>query len=641
MQEIQVIGWAGVYCLYATAVCVCCGLLSLRLLASDAQDVSDPEASRLVLSNFLLGSGFGPWVMGLLQIVFLIVCAGLPPLLIAAMSLAAVGVVLYCLRDQASRLLVASRDYLAGNRTRRLGAALVTATVLFTGAFALRAASIPLWHGDTLIYAYEAKALRDSGSYTDRLGHTPTPNAHNFIRKNDHPLTYIGYMVSGLYFSPERGQDLSMRLALQVQNVLLVVTLAGLGLRLGGAVGGLAPLLLLFANYFGALIDMSHREAFRIIPVFLCFGFLPGSGARLCQGRAALLFASMLFLWNAHTGSVVVAPIVLACQFLALRDWRSRGLVIAFFLLGFLLGANHLLDSYLKTGDPLGFEFAPQAAKLTRIAPVKRWCPSGGPPPTGLAWLHQRLANQWNGDGGVAVATVFLGLSGAAWFAVRRKSVHPVILTAAFFCLVNEMQVLGFFDWINPTFGNGLYSVARYRFVLYPFGVLLCAGLLGPIVGRLRFPLAAILGLLLFAGGAASALAHWERTPLAPCLVRDAAILDRLVPVKSCWGPVAAHLGETDPSRPVILTDATMIPWYYTDWRVLNIYDPRLEKARLTKSPEEALEELDRLGIGAVILNKAKFLSGTAIEAAVESPAYEKFVDCIYDEGFRRVAAKP
>lgn len=645
MQEIQVIGWAGAYVVYAVAACVCCGLSSLWLLARDAHghcDADDPQTPERLLANFLLGCGFGPWVMGLLQIFFLIVCAGLPPLLIAAMSLAAAGAALYVLRGQAGNLVDAVRGYFSENRSRRLGAALVGAVLLFTSAYVLRAASIPLWHGDTLIYAYEAKALRDGGSYASRLGHTPTPNEHNYIRKNDHPLTYIGYMASGLFFSPERGQDLSMRLALQVQNVLLVVVLAGLGLRLGGAVGVLAPILLLFAHYFGSLIDMSHREAFRIIPVMLCFGFLPGAGERwrLAKGRATLLFAAMLFLWNAHTGSVVVAPVVLACQLLALRNWRSRGLVTAFFLLGFLLGANHLLDSYLKTGDPLGFEFAPQAAKLTRIAPPKRWQPSGGPPPTGLAWLHQRLTNQWNGDGGVAVAMVFLGLAGAAWLIVRYKSIHPVILTAALFCLVNEMQVLGLFDWISPTFGNGLYSVARYRFVLYPFGVVLSAYFLGQIFGRLHFYLAAILSVLLLIGGTTSALSHWECTPLPLCLVRDTSILASLDSVKSCWATVAAHRGEVDPLRPVILTDATMIPWYYTDWQVINIYDPRLEKARLTTSPDEALAELDRLRIGAIILNKAKFLSGTAIETALESPAFQKFIDCIYDEGYRRITAK-
>ncbi len=636
----QVIGWAGAYVLYAVAACVCCGLLCFGLLARDGGEGDDgdaQESGRLALAHFLLGCGFAPWAMGLVQLFLLIVCAGLPPQLLAAMSLAAAGAGLFALRGQAAAFFAAAGRYFAGDRTRRLGAGLICATVLFTGAFCLRAASIPLWHGDTLIYAYEAKALRDGDSYAARLGHTPTPNEHNYIRKNDHPLTYIGSMASGLFFSPQRGQDLSMRLALQVQNVLLVVTLAGLGLRLCGAAGVLAPLLLLFAHSFGALIDMSHREAFRIIPVFLCFGFLPEAGRRLFSGRAMLLFASMLFLWNAHTGSVVVAPVVLACQAAALRGWRARGFVTAFFLLGFLLGANHLLDSYLKTGDPLGFEFAPQAARLTRIAPPKRWTPSGGPPPTGLAWMHQRLANQWHGDGGAAVAMVFAGLAGAAWLAVRRRRLPPVVLAAALFTLVNEMQVLGFFDWLSPTFGNGLYSVARYRFVLYPFGALLAAYLLARPADRLRFPSAAALGLLLLAGGAASALAFWDRTPLAPALVRDASILERLNPVKSCWSTVAAHLGEVDPNRPVLLTDATMIPWYYTDWRVLNIYDPRLEKARLSQSPDEALAELDRLGIGAVVLNKAKFLSGTAIEAAVEGPAFAKFVDCIYDEGFRRV----
>mgnify|MGYP000879937822 CR=1 FL=1 len=239
------------------------------------------------------------------------------------------------------------------------------------------------------------------------------------------------------------------------------------------------------------------------------------------------------------------------------------------------------------------------------------------------------------------MTTVLLSLTCSAWFGVRRRSLPPLVLAAAIFCLISEMEVLGLFDWVNVGFGNGLYMVARYRFVLYPFGALLAAYFLGRLKGRIRLSWAGALGVLLLAGGTASTMMHWERTPLSLCLVRDASILARLDPVKSCWGTVAVHLGEGDPSRPVILTDATMIPWYYTDWQVLNIYDPRLEKARLTQYPAEALAELDRLGIGVVILNKAKFLSGTAIEASLEGSAYKKFVDCIYDEGYRRVVTKP
>lgn len=642
MHAFGILSLAGVYGLYAVGICVCCGLLTRKLLKREHADTPTPPSARLVVSDFLLGCGFGPWCIGLIQLAFLIVFSELPPLFIAGCALATMGIGLYALRGEAGEVFRSCRELVWRDGFHRLGALLVLAAVAVVAAFCLRAAAIPLWHGDTLIYAYEAKALYDENNYTARLGHTPEPNARNYIRKNDHPLTYIGDMASGLYFSPERGQDLSMRLALQVQNVLLLIALAGLGLRLGGTIGVLAPILLLFAQYFGALIDMSHREAFRIIPALLCFGFLPEAGKRLrlTSGRAALLFASMLFLWNAHSGSIVVAPLVVACQFLVLRDWRARGLVTAMFLIGFLLGANHLLASYYHTGNPLGFEFAPQASRLTHIATPQRWHPTN-PPAPGLASLGQRLRNQCGGDGTVGVAMVFFGLGAVAWLLARRRRLSPVVLAAALFCLVNEMEVLGLLDWVSTSFGGGLYTVARYRFVLYPFAALLTAFALAGLVKRLRLPLATALGVALLAGGTASAMQYWQRTPLAPNLVRDASILMRLDPVKSCWGAVAAHLPETDPARPVILTDATMIPWYYTDWQVLNIYDPRLEKARLTRSPEEALAELDHLRVGAVILNKAKFLSGTAIEAALLGPAYEKFVDCIYDEGYRRVPTQP
>lgn len=633
MEQFTTISLTVLYCLYAAMVCACCGLVAHKLLEKDRAETPTAQSDHLALSDFLLGCGFGPWCIGLLQLMLLIVCAGMPPLLIAGCSLVSAAAGLYSLRGRAVAAARTFRVCASRDRLSCLGAWLALGAVALVVAFSLRASSIPLWHGDTLIYAYEAKALRDGDDYRARLPRTPEPGAHNFIRNNDHPLTYIGSMASGLFFSPNRGQDLAMRAALQVQNVLLPVVLLGLGLRLGGAVGVLAPVLFLFYQYFGSLIDMAHRESFRVIPVLLCFGFLPEAGRRLrpASGRTALLLASMLFLWNAHTGSIAVAPVVLGCQLLALRDWRSRCWATGLCSLGFFLGANHLVEAYLKTGSVLGFEFVHEG--MTHIRPPTPWT-TAGPPSSGLSSLAQRFINQVDGDGIVAVGCVLLGSLGAF---VHRRRLPAVVLAAAVFCLFNEFEVLGLLDWVHSSIGAGLYSVARYRFVLYPLGAILAGFFLTNQTKKIPFSLTTGLGVLLLAGGAASAVAHWERAPMAANLVRDASVLSRLDPMKSCWGAVSKHLGDIDPARPVILADTTMIPWYYTDWQVLNVFDPRLETARMTTSPKTALAELDRLHIGAVILNKAKFLSGTAIEAALESPAYRKFVDCIYDEGFRRV----
>jgi hypothetical protein len=642
MQNIVVIANAVLYCLYATGVCLCCGLLSLRLLAGGGRCTTEPLASREVWADFLLGCGFGPWIIGLLQLFLLIVMAGLPPLLLAGLSLIAVCASLYALRGQAMELAAATRIVLSSGVANRVGALLVVGVLLCVSAFALRAAAIPLWHGDTLIYAYEAKALYDGGSYEARLPHSPVPNAQNYIRNNDHPLSYIGYMESGLSFSPQRGQDLAMRLGLQVQNVVLALVLCGLGLRLRGWVGVLAPLFLLYTNHFGALLDMAHRESFRIIPAMLCLGFLPASLAPLRRGRTALLLAAMTFLWNAHSGSLVVAPLVLGCQWLAVRAWKSRLTLATLFVLGLLLGGNHLLDAALKTGNPLGFEFYPM--ELARITPPKSWN-AALPPKPGLASIAPRFVNQWDNDGPVVVLALCLGLLGVGGLLSRRKEVPPLVLAVAFFCLITEMQVLGLFDWVSTGFGQGLYTVPRYRLVLYPFGALLFAYLLVRLTRRLRgraSVAAAVAGMVLLGGGVFSAVRYWKRTPLAPCLIRDETILDRLAPVKSCWGAVGkAYGGIKGSAAPVILTDSPFIPWYYTDWPVLYLYDPRTDAARFTTRPDTALAELDRLRVGMMVMNKANVLSGSALGVVIESPAFEKTVDCIYDEGYRRTRETP
>ena len=636
MLNIYTIISAIVYIIYATLVCCSCGLVAYHILKCNTVCALPERCQHIAVANFFIGSGLGLWCISIIQLCLLIVCSGLPQHIIAVISFLISVTILYTLRAQAREFAREFLCCLSYDRKSKIGASLVLGAVLVVAIFSVRAASIPLWHGDILLYATEAKALRDARDYAGRLPNTPEPNAHNYIRMNDHPITFIGYMSSGLFFSPDRTQDLSLRAALQFQNIILMVVLVGVGLRLGGMIGVLAPIFLLYYHYLGAIIDMSHRESFRVIPVLLCFGFLPEVGARLrlYSARAGLLHTSMLFLWGSHSGSLAIAPVVMLAQAVVVRGWSSRVLILVFCALGLLFGASHHLDAYLTTGSLFGYQF--WGVQMARLHTPTIWTPPP-PPPAGFSFLFDHIANQWHTDGAAAVLGLLLGMVGVALAMMRRRPVPTIVVAASIFCLINEIEVLGLMDWVHPRLSPMLFTVARYRFVLYPLGALLFAVLVSPVAGRFSFVKSSLVGCLLLAGGLVSALVYWERSPMNWQLVRDKTTLSYLDPMKSCWGTVASKIGTINQDFPVIVTDSAMIPWYYTDWNVLTLVDPRLQPALMAKTAEAARAELDKLHVGVLVLSKANFISGTAMDDALHLKGYEKFIDCVYDVGYRRV----
>jgi len=626
---------AAIYSLYALSVCICCGVVVCKLLRYEESSDSISQANQSVLANFFLGCGFGLWAISLLQLGLLIVCSGLPPYFFDLVSIGITGTTLYLVRDNAIQIFRAFRESVFFDWKSRLGAILVGGAILVTVCFSIRASLIPLWHGDMLLYAVEAKSLRDTRDYVERFQRTPQYNSKNFIRMNDHPINFIGYMASGLFFSPNRTQDFSLRVALQLQNVILMVVLLGLGLRLGGVVGVLAPVFLLYYHYFGAIIDMAHRESFRVIPVLLCFGFLPldKKKLKLFSARTALLFSAMLFLWSSHSGSLAIAPVVLLSQVVVLRDWRSRSAVILACALGMLFGASHHLDAYFHTGSLFGYQF--WGVEMFRLHPPKIWH-SSPPPPPGFSFVLDHLINQWHDDGAIAVVGLLLAIVWVGVAVLRRNRLSVVILSIAIFCFINEIEVLGLMDWIHPRLSPMLFVVSRYRFVIYPLSAVLIVYCFRNMIDKIPSQIYFVLGGLVLVGGIASAIIYWQRAPMDFQVVRDDKTLSYLDPMKSCWGTVLKNIKSVDKNLPVIITDAPMIPWYYTDWDVMTLVDPRLKPALMAKTSDEARAELDKLHVGAIILNKANVISGTAMDDALHNSNYKIYINCIFDVGYIR-----
>ena len=622
--------------------CLACGLLTVRLLGPARAD-SDNEGRQRVLSPFSGGHGVCPvrhgrgpaWVFSRAGRVSSPVSGCVPPL--AGRR----GLPGLARRPGAGRPGPRG-TFLQGGRENRLAAGLAGCVAALLLGYVLLAAVKPLWHGDTLIYAVEAKAMREARSYTGRLEPMPKPDEHNYLRMNGHPIAYEGLLGAGLTFAWDRTQDLPLRLALQTQNVVLLLVLLGLGLRFGplGVVACAASLLL--ENYFGALIDMSSRESYRVIPVLLALGLTPGvrRPLRLLSGRGLLTLAVWTYLWSAHTGSLVVAPLLLLCLMPVLRGPGALPTTLACCAAGFLLGANQLLLAVVQTGNPLHFEL--YHSGVTYIAPPNAWN-SAPPPPVGLASMWPRFFNQAQGDGWPGVALLVFGLCATGVLACRRRPLPALVTAAALLALLSEMQVLGLFDWLSPSFGAQNYMVARYRFMLYPLGGLLAAYALsrmetkswcGPTV---RLTLALTLAL----GGMASAGGFWDRSPLDMAVVRSQDALARLNPVKSCWAETLRLIGEDHSGRPVVVfTDAPVIVWYYTDLNVHSLHSERLRPARETKDPTQALALLDSLGVTHVQLDKADTLVGTALGAAIFSSAFVQVGDCIYDRVYARVYAR-
>jgi hypothetical protein len=635
---VTVIALALVYCLYYAALSVATGAFPLRLLRAEA--AAAPREPREILSPFLLGTGFAPCVAGLLHLTFLIVFAGFPPLALAGLHLAVAAAALFAFRGECARARAAFaamlRDAGGGGK---VGVAVFCAAFCFMAWMAGQAAIRPIWHGDTLTYGVEAKALRDERTYAARFVPTPFPNVHNYIRGNDHPLTYVGLLASGLAFSPERTQDFGMRVALQLQNLTLLLVLAGLALRYGGFAAVLAPTLLFFAAYLGALLTMSAREVFRIIPMLLAFGFMPGRRAPLTWrgGRTLLLAAAFAFLWNSHSSSLMVAPMLYGCLALALPGLRSKAVLGVWLVLGFFVGANHFLVAYEATGHPLGLEMV--GMDVARLGAPTTWTPPP-PPRPGLAALPSRLANQYANDG-LAAGVAAVALVGLCVAAVRRRRLPAPVLAAGIFTAVLQMQVLGLFDWIYPGFGAAYYEVHRFRFSLYPPAAFLAAYFLVLTVNRLwparKSAVLAGLCAACLAGGAAFALARWEKNTVAVQVVRRDDVLSLLAVKQSCWWEVEKRLRqEKDGDKRLIVTDAPYIPWYYTDDNVMFLGDERLNPARRTTDPDKAAAELDRMGVAWIVLNKANALSNSALEQVIRSEAFDKAIDCVFDEAYRR-----
>ena len=634
-----VVAFGILYFLYYVAISLVCAGATLGVLRLAWRHEGVDESPRRLLAAFLLGTGFAPFLIGLLHLTLLIIFAGLHPAFLAALHclLAALG--LWALRAQ---LGAACKNALA--LFREAGSAKWAATAVlcllfgFMGATVVQTAARPIWHGDTLVYGVEAKALTAGRSYTARLPPIPHPNAKNYIRGNDHPLTYIGLLASGLAFAPDITQDFSLRLALQLQNLTLLTTLAGLGLEFGGFAAVLAPIFVLFAAYFGNLIDMGAREVYRILPVLVIFGLPPLRGTKLAlfSPRALLLFAAFLFLWNSHSSSLMLAPLVYGCLFLTMSGWKSKIVLSFWVFVAFLLGANHFIDAYFARGYPLGYEFMEYALQL--ISQPHTWAPPN-PPPSGLSAVFVRLANQARIDG-PAVGVLAVGLIGAATLAAKRRHLPVPVAATAVYLFILALQILGFFDWVYPAFGSSYFTVHRLRFSLYPPAAFLAAYVLSVLGNRLpRARWNAVMSCVLvtcLGGSLAVAVLLWEKPLVAAQVVRRDDVLSLLTVRQSCWWDVEQALRREEGGRPpVILTDIPYVPWYYTDHDVIYLWDERLIPARTTKDPAFAKAELDRLGVDWLVFDKADMISGSALDAVVHSPSVSQVVDCPTARGYR------
>ena len=644
MPAITVVSWGIAFLLYYVAIALACGAAAQALTGRDAAAApATGTEQRQILASFLLGTGFAPFIIGGLHLALLLLFDGFPFKLLAALHLAVAAFALFWARGPLATVWRNGRE--AWGAHRKTGwATLVLGGVCFAwmACYMGNAVIRPVWHGDTLIYLYESKAIRDGQSYCARLKTDNTPNAHNYLRGNNHPLVYIGFLNAGHAFSPDRTQDLSVRLALQMQNLAILTTLFGLGLRIGARAALMGPVFFLFAAYFGALIGMGSRTGFEVVPLLLVFGFFPAKSRKLGwkSPNTWLLFSSFLFLWYSHSSSLLYAPLLFVCLLPFLSGWRSRGVMTSIFLLAFLLGGSHFIDAYFATGSPLGYE---QVHYNTRLIspPTGSWLAKPTPPP-GISRLMERLQNQAQSDGAIAVGLLFAALLLLPF----SRPLPPPLLGAWLFLLLCELQILGFFDFAYLSLSSAYFRVPRFRFPLYPVAAYLEGFLFyrwtRSLEGKKGW-VSILLAALLLVGGLATSWKSWERSEVDPLLVQGSRTLARLDKAKSCWATVEKTITAQDGNvSGLILTDSGIIPWYYTDHNVIAVADPRLETARMAYTWQEALKVLDALGVRWIVLNKARFLAGTALDVAImQSGAYEKAGECIYDNIYRRIPSFP
>ena len=644
-----------------------CGAIVWRMLAprrkAGPTNSAGPEPSAR-LAIFLIGTGFAPFVIGLLQGSFWIVVPHLHVRAYAAIQWTIVIAGLLILRKSLFEIGQEVGKWINRDGSTRFGTFLVLATLGFAAVFAGGHALQPQRHYDTTTYALDARRLATERDWSAMLPAGAPIEPDNQFANHNHGASYQAYLSASLLYRSKTHQDLPVRVAQQALAVHGVILTIGLALRFGGLVAVLAPLLLLLYPWWGHMIGSASRDFYRIIPFLLSIGLFRTQGvAPGFNAQGLLLCVAFAFLWNSHASSLMIAPLLAAGMcVVSVRPLAVMTVLLAC-AIGAALGASHLIRAAIETGDPLAYSPI-YNVNYEGTAVVEPWLAARNQPEPGLSNAWQKLTVQFNSDGGpvsfepksfrknartilldcglnIVVLTwlsiiAFCGVVGTRLVIGRNGSRAPWPPAPAWLIagilLVSELLLIGAADWIKPQISPTFSMNARYRAHLYPIASVLIALMIQqcatPLLRRRVGSLRNLAGLGACGLAMFLALDRWSKPayPPQPNTEKANAYLANQVPYYE-WARYFRHIDRDE----LIVMDYAYLGWYQTENRIMFTQDPRLREAFIADDPARVIQFFDGLGVRYLYLidleRTAILESEIALAHAIQSSAFELIVE--------------
>jgi hypothetical protein len=640
MGTVRLVVPALLFLAYYISVMLTCGLVTWKLEINlvdggrDATDYSEDFAtSRNAVASFLIGTGFAPFVIGLLQGLFLFVAPGLNQQAYAVVHAVLPIFALFLMRRQLAIFLQQFLNYVRG--WKWLAVIFLTLILSSVTYYALQSAIRPLKAYDATVYALDARRLAQTRSLQGLM--TWSPDEDNQLTNHNHGSSYQLFLSTALIFGREPRQDFPLRVAQQLCSVHVFLCLIGIGLRVSGIVGLLAPTLLLSNFTYEYTIYQASRDPYRLLAMLLVLGFVGVRNTDLCtKSRCLLLLLSFIFLWNSHAVSLMIAPTIFASIFIFYPGWKSKGAVFGVFILALLLGGSSLLKTYVITGDPTTDSFV--IYKQYEDTPLldsyfknrKVFSP-------GTRDLAKKIRRQFQEDGSIIVLTLWVSLVVVPIWSIiqalrrrRHDQLPTLVMVMWLFLLVFELQVAGLFDWIDGRISSFLAMNLRYRLSAYPFAAFLGGWVIALGIGflgaaRKKYVAMAII-LLFFLSGIGSIRRHWRLCCDNIPILIDSNAGDSFMATRiPFWEWMETF--KSIPRDELVLTERAYDAWYHIDNRVMAMHDPRLRQVNLAKQPERAVALLDHLGIRFVCLSQERLnlIAASAFGQALNSEAFELF----------------
>lgn len=266
MGSIRPVSAAVLFIIYYISLMLTCGLLTWKLerlaQGQSAGQINGDDNDALLrngLASFLIGTGFAPFMIGLIQGLLLFFASGLPQSAYVVAHTVLISVTLISCRHD---LRVFFSDALSYLKPRRWPAVILLALILaIVTSYAANSALRPTKAHDATVYALDARRLAENRFLSGLM--TWTPDDENHLTNHNHGSSYQLYLSTALLVGSEPRQDFPLRVAQQLCSVHVFLCLTGLGLSVSGTA---EKNFLTRSGVSQRIIDLSNIDGFVRIP---------------------------------------------------------------------------------------------------------------------------------------------------------------------------------------------------------------------------------------------------------------------------------------------------------------------------------------------------------------------------------------